>query len=94
MVPMLIGANVGVLVGTITAIYRSERRWVSAGFAALGFVIVVAAGLLLCLVLVPSDGNVVATNHTLDTIGNGILLAAPFAAYFGAALFGGDRKKS
>jgi hypothetical protein len=92
---MLIVANIVAVICTITAIYRSERRWVSAGFAALGFVIVVAAALLLAAVMVPSDGGgVAATNHVLDTIGNGIQLAAPFAAYFGAGMFGGDRKKS
>jgi hypothetical protein len=91
---MLIVANIVAVICTIMAIYHSERRWVSAGFAALGFVIVVAAGLLLTFVLAPSGDSVVATNHILDTIGNGIQLAAPFAAYLGAALFGGDRKKS
>jgi len=92
--PMLIVANIVAVICTIMAIYHSQRRWVSAGFAALGLVIVVAAGMLLCFLLAPKGDSVEATNHVLDTIGNGIQLAAPFAAYLGAALFGGDRKKS
>ena len=92
--PILILANIVAVIGTIMAIYRSERRWVSAGFAALGFALVVGAGLLLIPLFTPSDGNLVATNHILDTVGNGIQLAAPFAALLGASLFGGDRKKS
>jgi hypothetical protein len=92
--PILIIANIIAVIGTIMAIYRSERRWVSGGFAALGFALVVGAGLLLIPLFTPSDGDVVATNHILDTIGNGIQLAAPFAALFGAVSFGGVRKKS
>jgi hypothetical protein len=93
----LIVANLGALAATISAIYGSERRWVSAGYAALGFVIVVVMGVLLLFAIGAiggfATGGVAAINNKLDTIGNGIQLAAPIAAAFGAELFGGKRKK-
>jgi hypothetical protein len=92
MQPFLILANVACLLATIACIHGSERRWVSTGYAALGFVIVVAMGLLSVFVFA-GGGNVVEINNRLDTIGNGIQLAAPIAAVFGAGAFGGIRKK-
>jgi hypothetical protein len=93
----LILANFAALISTIVFIHGSERRWVSAGCAVLGFVIVVAAGALLIFVLAATDApigrSVKAINNVLDTIANAIQFTAPIAAAFGAAHFGGVRKK-
>ncbi len=89
---VLILANLGALIATIAFIHGSERRWVSTGYAALGFVIVVLMGLL-SVVVFAGDGTVAEINGRLDAIGNGIQLAAPIAAAVGAGLFGGNRKK-
>jgi hypothetical protein len=57
------------------AIYNSQRRWLSFGYAILGFAIPFVLGLLLVLVI--SAGAV-------DIVGTGITLSSPFAAVLGA----------
>jgi hypothetical protein len=63
---------VGVLL-LAQAIYNSQRRWLSVGYAALAFAITIVLGVLMTLVL-----------GAPDIFGTAITLASPFAAVFGA----------
>ncbi|MGA2052354.1 MAG: hypothetical protein ABSH19_03480 [Opitutales bacterium] len=74
------------LVMLISAIYHSQKRWLSFGYAVLGFVIPLVLGFILTFILVPSSGTVADTNSVLDTIGMAINFASPICAVLGATI--------
>jgi hypothetical protein len=73
----------------IQAIYSSQRRWLSFGYAILAFVVTLALGFLLVpllFALVFREASLMTTNQILDTVGAGVDLASPFAALYGASI--------
>ena len=74
------------LVLVIRLIYNSQRRWVSFGYAVLGFGLVAVLGIVATFLLVPARGTVMETNSVLDMVGTAISLAAPIAAVWGASI--------
>jgi len=83
---ILIILNLVALWFLIKAIYTSQRRWLSFGYAVLGFVITIVLGIILTFILMTILGpkSAPAVNSVLDPVGNGIQLAGPFAAVLGA----------
>jgi uncharacterized membrane protein len=81
---LMIIANVVCLVTLIAAIKNSQRRWLSSGYAALGFALVLVLGFVSMFFLVPRHGNVIDVNEALDKIARGVQIAAPIAAVWGA----------
>jgi hypothetical protein len=81
---LMIIANVVCLVMLISAIKNSQRRWLSSGYAALGFVLVLVLGFVSVFVLMPRHGNVIDVNEVIDKVSRAIQIAAPIAAVWGA----------
>lgn len=81
---LMIIANVVCLVMLIFAIKGSQRRWLSSGYAALGFALVLVLGIVSLFVLVPRHGNLIDVNEAIHKIATAIQIAAPIAAVWGA----------